>query len=186
MTKGSEIIKRHREKVKKLIVDSMGGSCQVCGYKKCIAALELHHINPQEKDFSFSKVRANNANWAKIVEELRKCILVCANCHREVHNNDLKLPTNYKKFDETFKFVGSKRLKVYDNCSICGNIKPETQKYCSTKCHATSKKNSGKINWDSINLEELIKKYKTNVAVGEFLGVSDAYISRRRRKLAEL
>ncbi len=159
----------------------MGGSCQVCGYKRCIAALELHHLNPEEKDFSFSKLRSNNLNWSKVVEELKKCILICANCHREVHNNYLKIPENYQKFDESFTFVGSKKSKEYDSCPVCNERKAKTQKYCSKQCQNSVKKNSGKINWSSIDLEELIKEYKTNVALGEFLGVSDSYIARRRK-----
>ena len=50
----------------------MGGSCVCCGYKKCDAALALHHLDPNEKDFSLGSIRANCKSWAEIVEELRK------------------------------------------------------------------------------------------------------------------
>lgn len=67
------------------MVKSMGECCQICGYNKCENALELHHIDPTEKDFTFGKIIANPAKWSTIVKELKKCILLCANCHREVH-----------------------------------------------------------------------------------------------------
>jgi hypothetical protein len=73
--------KRNLERKKKA-VEYKGGKCQECGYKKCIAALEFHHRDPNEKDFEIS----NGArNWDKIKAELDKCDLLCSNCHKEVH-----------------------------------------------------------------------------------------------------
>ena len=72
------------EKVKEELIAYKGGKCEICGYNKCIAALEFHHINPEEKDFAIS-----NSNIYKNIEALKqeidKCMLVCANCHRELH-----------------------------------------------------------------------------------------------------
>ncbi len=69
---------------KEKCVDYKGGSCISCGYKKCTAALEFHHRVPETKKFSI--VHA----WTKgfkqeVIEELDKCDLLCANCHRETH-----------------------------------------------------------------------------------------------------
>lgn len=71
---------------KKDAVEYMGGKCVLCGYSKCIAALDFHHRNPEEKEFNF-KWNAQKSRLSKIVNELDKCILLCANCHREVHYN---------------------------------------------------------------------------------------------------
>jgi 5-methylcytosine-specific restriction endonuclease McrA len=60
-----------------------GGACQACGYAKCDAALEFHHRNPEEKDFSFSRFKG--VSIEKVKPELDKCVLLCANCHRETH-----------------------------------------------------------------------------------------------------
>ena len=57
---------------------------ELCGYKKNIQALEMHHINPDEKDFTFSNTKEYH-NWEELSSEMKKCILLCANCHREVH-----------------------------------------------------------------------------------------------------
>ncbi len=76
-------VKVHRQKIKKRSVEYLGGECSKCGYNECIWALEFHHLNPLEKDFSVS--RYQYLSWNKIKVELDKCILVCANCHREIH-----------------------------------------------------------------------------------------------------
>ena len=71
-----------RKRIKEQAVEYKGGSCIICGYNRCISALEFHHLNPIEKDFSISE--KYTINWKEIKLELDKCILVCANCHREI------------------------------------------------------------------------------------------------------
>ena len=58
-------------------------ACQSCGYNKSIAALECHHRDPNEKDKQIS--RMTTASKQKLFAELKKCDLLCANCHREEH-----------------------------------------------------------------------------------------------------
>ena len=58
--------------------------CECCGYNNCIEALDFHHLNPKEKDFSISD-RNIKLDWDSIKKELDKCILICSNCHREIH-----------------------------------------------------------------------------------------------------
>lgn len=69
---------------KEFCVNHKGGKCSICGYKKCLAALEFHHKNPIEKDFAITRMRSKSIN-KELIKELDKCILVCANCHRELH-----------------------------------------------------------------------------------------------------
>ena len=64
-------------------VEYKGGCCEKCGYDKYIGALDFHHLDPKEKDFSISNKLG--CSWNKIKKELDKCILVCSNCHREIH-----------------------------------------------------------------------------------------------------
>ena len=61
----AEAVKKWRRETKKRMIDSMGGECQLCGYNKCQEALELHHINPDEKELSFGAIRANPKAWLK-------------------------------------------------------------------------------------------------------------------------
>ena len=75
---------KRRLKVKQLAVEYKGGKCEICGYSKCLAALEFHHLDSKEKDFNITT--GNNKSWKRIKLELDKCQLVCSNCHREIHN----------------------------------------------------------------------------------------------------
>lgn len=81
-------VKNHRRKRKKDIIYIMGDKCCICGYNKCQSALELHHLNPEEKDFTIGQTL--NKDLKIILKELQKCILVCANCHREIHSGLVK------------------------------------------------------------------------------------------------
>lgn len=67
-----------------------GSKCQRCGYDKCLEALEFHHRNPKDKKFALSREYLWKTSWDKILEEVDKCDLMCANCHRETHSKKLK------------------------------------------------------------------------------------------------
>jgi hypothetical protein len=71
---------------KKEFIQYFGGKCSICAYGDCLAALEFHHLNPEEKEFNLAKVAISEDSWDKCVEEASKCILVCNRCHREIHN----------------------------------------------------------------------------------------------------
>jgi len=73
------IIKQH----KITLLNELGNRCSKCGYNKNTSALEFHHTEPEHKDFHIS--RANTTNLNKLRKEIDKCILLCANCHREEH-----------------------------------------------------------------------------------------------------
>ena len=81
--KSKKFVTWYRKRLKKKAVDYKGGCCERCGYNKSISALEFHHKNPQEKDFSPS---GKSISWERMKKEIDKCILVCANCHREIHD----------------------------------------------------------------------------------------------------
>lgn len=72
---------QRRTALKQRAASLLGGKCRICGYDKCLAALEFHHESPDHKDFAIS----SQTSWAKIEKELAKTILVCSNCHREIH-----------------------------------------------------------------------------------------------------
>ena len=73
-------------KRKKLIVKNFGGCCSICGYSKNLSALTFHHINPKKKTFQLDLRSLSNRKQSSIDTEIRKCILVCNNCHAELHN----------------------------------------------------------------------------------------------------
>jgi 5-methylcytosine-specific restriction endonuclease McrA len=73
--------------LKQDMVNYKGGKCENCGYDKYLGALEFHHMNPKEKDFNLSQLKSYKFDQV-IKNELDKCILLCANCHREIHQKD--------------------------------------------------------------------------------------------------
>ena len=77
-----DTIERGRRK-KILLVEYKGGCCEKCGYDKNYAAFDFHHINPKNKDPTFKNLRYWSVEKAK--SEVDKCLLLCANCHREEH-----------------------------------------------------------------------------------------------------
>ncbi len=64
----------------------MGGKCSRCGYAVNLAALQFHHVSRVGKAFQLDLRHLSNRNWQVILEESRKCILLCANCHAEIHS----------------------------------------------------------------------------------------------------
>ena len=70
------------------IIKRMGSKCSECGYDQCQAALELHHLDPSTKDAHTTKHLRHITDNVRLTEELSKCVLLCANCHREAHHLD--------------------------------------------------------------------------------------------------
>ncbi|MBP6974789.1 MAG: hypothetical protein KBB54_02490 [Candidatus Pacebacteria bacterium] len=83
------VVKR-RKKLKDMAIEYGGGNCQVCGYDRCKRALSFHHKEPSQKDFGLSS-RGLTRSWEKTKTEIDKCILVCANCHMEIHEGMVKI-----------------------------------------------------------------------------------------------
>lgn len=78
-------VKKFRRRKKETIVKMFGGKCCVCGYSRCLRNLGFHHLDPAQKSFGLS-TRGLGKNKAEVISEAKKCILVCANCHGEIHD----------------------------------------------------------------------------------------------------
>jgi len=65
------------------LIKLMGGCCERCGYDKSPAALDFHHIDPNIKEFGIAS-NLPHTSWGRILAEVAKCQLLCANCHREL------------------------------------------------------------------------------------------------------
>jgi len=84
----SENVMIWRVRVKQKLVDYKGGSCEICGYCKSLRALHFHHKDPSQKDFSIS---GKSLSFDKLKSEVDKCVLVCSNCHSEIHDGILNI-----------------------------------------------------------------------------------------------
>lgn len=80
-----------RRQAKRRLVAEAGGRCRLCGYDRCIAALQFHHVDPEEKRFAIGGRGLARSMFA-LREEAAKCVLLCANCHIEVENGAASLP----------------------------------------------------------------------------------------------
>lgn len=153
---------RNRTKLK--LIEYKGGKCEKCGLAKPTPAIyDFHHKNPASKDFTVS---GKSWSFDKLKAEVDKCILVCKNCHAEIHWEQ-----------EQSKRV--KRLEVQrvpllslccDTCGIGFQQKHRDMKYCSQKCYAESQRRVTRP-----SRAQLVQDIKsmTWVAIGEKYGVSD-------------
>lgn len=192
MSKNSQKVQDYRVRTKKRMVESMGGECQICGYNNYIGSLDFHHIDPSKKEFSFGRMRANPKEWSTVVKELKKSILLCSNCHREVHAGVAEIPENYQTFNEDYTEYRStehrsivvkkppKKAISLTECPSCSKLKTSSRKYCCHECYLKSK---SKIDWENLDWDYLLSTYKTNVAIGKHLGVSDSIVSRNKKRL---
>lgn len=178
-SKSVEAVRKWRKRTKQRIIDAMGGECQICSYRKSTRALALHHLDPSQKEMSFGAVRANPRSWAKIVAELRKCVLLCSNCHLELHDDECALPAVYSSFNEDFVEYRKPKGVDMDECPQCAGQKPVQNIYCSPRCVG---KAGSKVDWDSIDLPELLKVH-SNVKIAMMLHISEAAVRKRRKKL---
>ena len=72
-------LKRYFDKMK------LEKGCYICGYNKCAKALHWHHRNPKVKVKVISKMISAPMSFEKILKEVEKCNIICANCHAELH-----------------------------------------------------------------------------------------------------
>jgi len=169
-------VQKWRIKTKRNMVKSMGGTCQICQKKYEDFQYDFHHINPEEKEFNFSFALRNPKSWEKISCELKKAILLCGNCHRELHEGTSKIPKKYCLYDKTTLPKKYIKEKIKDRCPICKKLKDNSLKFCSKEC---ANINIRKIDWDNINLPKLIKDFPNAEQIGKHLGVSGAAVRKQ-------
>lgn len=110
----SERMKRWRKEFKKRMVESFGGKCCICNNEYLPEVFDFHHLDPSEKEFQLSKVMGSPKSWKKIVAELRKCVMVCSNCHRVIHYSDDEI-TNPNHFNEEYAVYTNSRGQIIGN-----------------------------------------------------------------------
>jgi transposase len=96
----AEGIAEHRRRLKVLLVSESGGRCRICGYDRCTAALEFHHLDPAEKSHGIS-ARGLTLSVEAARREVAKCILLCSNCHVEVENGMTELPVECRPWADS-------------------------------------------------------------------------------------
>ena len=163
-------VKKAQRRKKLYAVKMMGGKCQICGYDRCINALEFHHPN-EDKAYRPTYV-IMRWSWDKAKEEIKKCMLLCANCHREIH---------YKEIDTARK---SKQLPLLEKtCKKCGKgftTKRVEAQYCSLICSHDDTHRCERPTKEV--LYELLSSGERWRTIGKRYGVSDNAVKKWARK----
>lgn len=84
-------VNRYRKSFKEKIKLECGGKCKICGYNKCLRSLVFHHLDPSIKEYEISKLLRTHGKKA-MRDEIKKCVLLCSNCHGEVHDGLISIP----------------------------------------------------------------------------------------------
>jgi hypothetical protein len=168
-----------RKKARLALFVAFGGKCAICEYERSVSAIDYHHLDPKEKDDLLSKAMANGHAWSKIVEEARKCTILCCRCHRELHAGIVELPLNPPKFNEEYADIIKVKQIKYDSCPICGKDKINYYKHCSVECSTQSQR---KFEITKEELEKLVRE-KPFTQIGKMFGVSDNAIRKRCKLL---
>lgn len=170
----SQAVSDFRRNRKQNLVRACGAKCCICGYNKAISALEFHHISPEEKEYGIG-AKGTCHNIEQDIAEIRKCVLVCANCHREIHEGlyaeiDLK---SFQYFDEDVIYtLTHPKTKELKQCIECG--KPIRYDNKSGICLDCSRIKQRKVinRPDRDTLKILIQQYPFT-QIGVMYGVSD-------------
>lgn len=162
---GSCISNNRRFAIKIAAVASKGGSCILCGFKDCLQSLTFHHLDPDSKSFDISGSHCKSEKL--IEEELKKCVLLCQNCHHGIHagvyslvgqlDKNIDLPFNYST-----KLPKKERV-LRDNLAQAG-------------------KNRRIFEISKEDLEKLLLEMSME-KIGIKLGVSGSAIKKRAKKL---
>ena len=170
--------KKARKERKNTLISIFGGKCQICGYNRCHKSFDFHHVDPSKKDSAISAFGLLS-KWKKIVQEMKKCILVCSNCHREIHANFIsqKLVEDIyknnlidisKKLDKEIEH-NIKKPKLYF-CIDCNKEIDQRSKRCHI-CYKITRQNKNKPTKEQLLIE--IKEENNYCAIGRKYGVSD-------------
>ncbi len=130
-------------------IASLGGECKKCTYQGHVAAFDFHHRDPAKKEFQIGSWR----KWEVVEKELKKCDLLCARCHRVLHDEGepirspspeqaVREPKNCKECGILLKsgYTGycqrcwSAASGSTKPCPTCGELIRGANKYCSEPC----------------------------------------------------
>ena len=104
---------KYYQKVKENWIQSLGGKCVECQSQE---RLEIDHINPKEKSFSLSKVWSQIKYRELILEELKKCQVLCYICHKQKSNEESSIRKLSEGFTHGKEYAW---MKKKCGCSLC-------------------------------------------------------------------
>lgn len=152
-----DAVKRWRRRRKERLVAGFGGKCGHCDLIDDPIVYDFHHLDPDEKDMTISQ---KVIKWETVVEEAKKCVMLCSHCHRKYHAGVIDLAPDIRRFDET---LIPKELSKEQALSMTGK--------------------ASRIDWSKIDLAGLMKAHDGKVLkVAHELGLDWRTIKRRLAK----
>lgn len=169
----SQSVSDYRRNRKINLLRVAGNKCNLCGYDKAISALEFHHIDPTQKEYSIAS-KGTCHNIQKDLLEVKKCILVCSNCHREIHENQHSQQSLWKKQiyeEEVAKELTTLKKDIPIYCSNCGvQITHDSKTGLCVNCAALASRKCERPSREE--MKQLIQQYSFT-ELGRMFNVSD-------------
>lgn len=168
-----ENVKAWRHRTKHRLVEAFGSQCCICRKIYDDTVYDFHHIEPESKKFALSVSSATS--WSTIVEEAKKCIMLCANCHRLVHALKVVLPEDIIRFNEDYKY----EIKN-SHCKVCGELIEDYRTVCSKQCAA---KVVPYFSWQEVDFFKLYIKFGGNLqSIADYLFLSHSTVWKKWQK----
>jgi len=191
-----------RRWIKKHLIQYKGDKCEKCGYNKpYLSSYDFHHLDPADKDFNISRM-SNSRDLAALEREVEKCILVCRNCHAELHEDEYRheIDESLKEYNRWLikKIQQAKKREQEQKdgrrdenghwvdfgkkiCLVCDNEftkRSAIQKYCSPKCSFFNQRKTTRPTREEL---QVLIDTKSFCAIGRQFGVSDNAIRKWAR-----
>lgn len=152
---------QYYKRVKKALVIAFGRKCQRCGLEDETYMYDFHHLNPSTKAFTLSG-SCLSASKVRIIQEAKKCIMVCSNCHRKIEYSleDVNYSSNFneEEFYNAFDILAGRLTKS------------QQDKFKEQQRGMQERLKNGLINREE--LKELIREYPFT-HLGKMFNVSD-------------
>ena len=133
----SQTVIKSIKRRKSNLIKIFGGKCCLCGFDAFQEALEFHHVDPSTKEFALASTSNMTKSIDKQIEEVRKCILVCANCHRGIEYGYLQVPENWQSLfreDVAQELLEQTNITKHGQKRYCARCNKELLSYGSTYC----------------------------------------------------
>lgn len=165
-----EYVKEWRRRNKERAIEGFGGKCGHCGLVDHPDVYDFHHLDPSSKEFHLSQ---GIRSWNVAKEELAKCALLCAVCHRKYHAGVIELSPGITRFEEV------QHTKPEMRCQTCTRLmghRTKANRFCSPECASIDKQ---RVDWDELDVNGLLRQHGSYSAVSRLLGVSDNTVKKR-------
>lgn len=148
-------------------VKLLGGKCCKCGYSRNYGALDFRHTDPSIKEHGIAMMV--RMSWKKTIVELKKCVLLCKNCHAEEHYPQLFIDKiEFGKANSNLNTVVSPTGK----CPVC-EMEVFGTTYCSSPCASKARR---KVDWPAVRVLENLMRDKPMTEIAKIYGVSDTAV----------